>query len=113
MLHATAVHLADKGGRMDRIDCATLSGNRFGVPARTFVIAAGAIETARLPLVSRDSQPAGIGNSRDLVGRSFMEHPDVAVGYLTPDPQLDRRRSGCTSTSTPGGPHGRSHVSAE
>ncbi|CCE05605.1 putative FAD dependent oxidoreductase [Bradyrhizobium sp. STM 3843] len=90
MLHATAVHLADSGGRVVRADCATLSGNRFGVRARTFVVAVGAIETARLLLVSRDSQPAGIGNGRDLVGRSFMEHPDAAVGYLIPDPELDR-----------------------
>lgn len=90
VLHATAVHIADRDGRVDRIDCATLSGNRFGVRARTFVLAAGAIETARLLLVSRDSQPAGIGNNRDLVGRYFMEHPDVAVGYLIPDPELDR-----------------------
>ena len=81
VLHATAVHLADKGGRAIRLDCATLSGNRFTVQARTFILAAGAIETARLLLVSTDSQPAGIGNSRDLVGRSFMEHPDAAVGY--------------------------------
>jgi len=73
-----------------RIDCATLSGNRFGVQARTFVLAAGAIETARLLLVSRDSRPAGIGNKRDLVGRCFMEHPDTAAGYLIPDPRLDR-----------------------
>jgi choline dehydrogenase-like flavoprotein len=90
VLHATAVHLADSGGRVVRIDCATMSGNRFGVHARTFVLAAGAIETARLLLVSRDNEPAGIGNSRDLVGRSFMEHPDVAVGYLVPNPELDR-----------------------
>ena len=90
VLHATAVHLADRGGRVDRMDCATLSGNRFSVRARTFVLAAGAIETARLLLVSRDSQPAGIGNNRDLVGRYFMEHPDIAVGYLIPDPKLDR-----------------------
>jgi choline dehydrogenase-like flavoprotein len=90
VLHATAVHLADKGGRVNRMDCATLAGNRFTVQARTFVLAAGAMETARLLLVSRDSQPAGIGNGRDLVGRSFMEHPDVAAGYLIPNPELDR-----------------------
>ena len=90
VLHATAVHLADSGGRVVRMDCATLSGNLFSVQARTFVLAAGAIETARLLLVSRDSHPAGIGNNRDLVGRSFMEHPDVAVGYLIPDPKLDQ-----------------------
>jgi choline dehydrogenase-like flavoprotein len=90
LLHATAVQLADGAGRVGRADCATLSGNRFSVHARTFVLAAGAIETARLLLVSRDSQPAGIGNNRDLVGRYFMEHPDVAAGYLIPDPGLDR-----------------------
>lgn len=90
VLHATAVHVADKNGRVDRIDCATLSGKRFGVHARTFILAAGAIETARLLLASRDSQSAGIGNSRDLVGRCFMEHPDAAVGYLIPNPELDR-----------------------
>lgn len=90
VLHATAVHLADRDGRVIRVDCATLSGNRFSVRAKMFVLAAGAIESARLLLVSKDSQPAGIGNSRDLVGRSFMEHPDAAVGYLIPDPKLDR-----------------------
>lgn len=90
VLHATAVRLADKGGRVVRIDCATMSGKRFCVQARTFVVAAGAIETARLLLASTDSRPAGIGNSRDLLGRCFMEHPDAAVGYLIPDPQLDR-----------------------
>jgi choline dehydrogenase-like flavoprotein len=90
VLHATAVHVTDKGGRVVRMECATLSGNRFGVQAGTFVLAAGAIESARLLLVSRDSHPAGIGNSRDLVGRCFMEHPDVAVGYLIPEPALDR-----------------------
>ncbi|MBN9487730.1 MAG: GMC family oxidoreductase [Alphaproteobacteria bacterium] len=90
VLHANAVNLADEGGRVQRIDCATLTGNRFRVQARTFVVAAGAIETARLLLASRDSQPAGIGNNRDLVGRCFMEHPDAAVGYLIPHPELDR-----------------------
>jgi len=90
VLHANAVHLGDSPGRVNRIDCATLSGNRFGVRAATFILAAGALETARLLLVSRDRQPNGIGNDRDLVGRYFMEHPDAAVGYLIPDPKLDR-----------------------
>jgi choline dehydrogenase-like flavoprotein len=89
VLHATAIHLADGSRRVNRVDCATLSGGRFSVRARTFILAVGAIETARLLLVSRDSEPAGIGNGRDLVGRCFMEHPDAAVGYLLPDPGLD------------------------
>ena len=40
VLHANAVHLADKGGRIERMDCATMSGGRFSVRARTFVLAA-------------------------------------------------------------------------
>jgi choline dehydrogenase-like flavoprotein len=89
VLYANAIHLADTGKRVDRVDCTTLSGVRFGVRARTFVLAAGALETARLMLVSQDSQQTGIGNAHDLVGRFFMEHPDAAVGYLIPDPDVD------------------------
>lgn len=89
VLHATAVHIADKRGLVDRIECATLSGNRFTVRARTIVLAVGAIETARLLLTSMDSHPAGIGNKHDLVGRYFMEHPDAAVGFLIPGPDVD------------------------
>jgi choline dehydrogenase-like flavoprotein len=84
------VHIADKSGRVDRLDCVALSGNRFSVHARAFVLAAGALENARLLLFSQDSQPAGIGNKHDMVGRCFMEHPDVAVGYLIPAPELDQ-----------------------
>ena len=90
VLHATAVHLADSNGRVDRVDCAAISGSRFSVRARPFILSAGAIETARLLLVSKDRDPAGIGNKHDLVGRCFMEHPDAAVGYLLPDPKLDQ-----------------------
>jgi choline dehydrogenase-like flavoprotein len=89
LLHATAVHLADSDGQVSRVDCATIGDNRCNVRARTFIVAAGAIETARLLMVSRDSEPVGIGNRHDLVGRCFMEHPDAAVGYLIPNPALD------------------------
>lgn len=89
VLHGTAVNLAATGPRVERIDCATLSGNRFSVQARTVVLAAGAIETARLLLSSTDGHPAGVGNRHDLVGRYFMEHPDAAVGYLFPAPDVD------------------------
>lgn len=89
ILHATAVRLADGSGMVKSVECATLSGTRFRVEAETFVLAAGAIESARLLLASTDSEPTGIGNANDLVGRYFMEHPDLPVGYLIPDPDLD------------------------
>jgi choline dehydrogenase-like flavoprotein len=46
------------------------------------VLAAGAIENARLMLASNDVTGAGVGNQNDLVGRFFADHPiprDVAT----------------------------------
>ena len=55
-----------------RVAC--LSGSGFRVKARVFILAAGGIENARLLLLANSVQPAGLGNSRDQVGRYFMEH---------------------------------------
>ena len=90
LLHATVTRIAvDHHGRVDHVQCATLDGNRFTVKADTFILAAGAIENARLLLVSNDVQRAGIGNDHDLVGRYFQEHLDVEVGMFIPAPDLD------------------------
>jgi choline dehydrogenase-like flavoprotein len=91
MVHATVTRIAvDRHGRVDHVQGATLDGNRFTVKADTFVLAAGAIETARLLLASNDVQPSGIGNEPDLVGRYFQEHLDAEVGLLLPAPDVDR-----------------------
>jgi choline dehydrogenase-like flavoprotein len=90
MTHATVTEIVvDGDGAVRRVACSTLEGNRFTVEADTVVLAAGAIESARLLLASSDVQRNGIGNQHDLVGRFFMEHPDVEVGYFIPDPDLD------------------------
>jgi len=47
-------------------------------PARVFVLAAHAVESARLLLLSRSSRfPGGLANRSDMVGRHFMEHPMI------------------------------------
>jgi choline dehydrogenase-like flavoprotein len=55
-----------------RVAC--LSGSRFRVSARIFILATGGIENARLLLLANAVQPAGLGNGYDQVGRYFMEH---------------------------------------
>ncbi|HEX3755497.1 MAG TPA: GMC family oxidoreductase [Rhizomicrobium sp.] len=77
LLHAnvTAIRLALDGGRVDRLDAATLTGNHFTVKPRCTVLAAGAMENARLMLASNDVMTPGIGNQNDLVGRFFADHP--------------------------------------
>ena len=58
-----------RGVRAFRV--ATLTGARFTVVARRFILAAGGIENARLLLCSNSVMAAGLGNGRDLVGRIF------------------------------------------
>jgi choline dehydrogenase-like flavoprotein len=66
------------GGAHDRVDGVLLGdmdGNEFPIRARVCVIAAGAVESARLLLLSRSEQyPQGAGNAHDQVGRSFADH---------------------------------------
>lgn len=57
----------------------TLSGREGRVIADLFVLACGGIETPRL-LLSADTQIRyGLGNSSDMVGRCFMEHPHQSI----------------------------------
>lgn len=77
LLHANVLALAtgDDPGRVNRAEVATLDGRRFTVAARRFVLACGAVENARLLLLSNAARPEGLGNQHDLVGRYFLDHP--------------------------------------
>lgn len=76
LLHANAMALDanDAATAVTRLRVGCLSGNRFSVRARHYVLAAGGIENARLLLLSNTVQPSGLGNEHDSVGRYFMEH---------------------------------------
>ena len=75
LLGANAVDLVmtDSGRAVAHLVVSTIAGGRFSVRANAFVLATGGIENARLLLAS-DGQRGGIGNARDRVGRTFMEH---------------------------------------
>jgi choline dehydrogenase-like flavoprotein len=85
-LHANVTAFeADEGGRTaTSVRVQTLAGNRFSVGAKLFVLATGAIENARLLLVSNERQPDGLGNQNGLVGRFFLEHPRFLAGFIAP-----------------------------
>jgi len=76
LLHANAVEITsnEAATRVDGVEVRTLEGHAFRVAARSVIVAAGAIENARLLLASNRVQPRGLGNQRDLVGRYFMDH---------------------------------------
>lgn len=77
LLDATVTDLeTDPGGqRVTRVQATSLSGRRFAVVADRFVLAAGAIQSARLLLNANRVHAQGLGNSRDQVGRYFLQHP--------------------------------------
>jgi len=82
-LHSTVTELlAGEGGDgITEVVIRCLEGPTYRVRADVFVLAGGGIENARLLLASSGKHVDGIGNSRGMVGRCFMEHPRVATRY--------------------------------
>jgi choline dehydrogenase-like flavoprotein len=73
-------------------------GSRGRARGRTLVLAAHAIETPKLMLLSTGaSHPRGLGNEHDLVGRFLMDHPIQLSWALAPRPVYPYR--GPLSTS--------------
>jgi choline dehydrogenase-like flavoprotein len=86
ILHANVVGLEtdDEGKRVAAASVRCLRGPSFSIRARFFVLAAGAIENARLLLLSNTALPAGLGNGYGNVGRFFMDHLYVVSGLFRP-----------------------------
>jgi choline dehydrogenase-like flavoprotein len=86
LLHANVLQLRTSadGARVVDAEVATLAGTRFTASAKQFVLATGAIENARLLLLSNATQAAGIGNDHDQVGRYLIDHPLNYDSYIVP-----------------------------
>jgi choline dehydrogenase-like flavoprotein len=85
LLSANLVELveSDEGKSIDLARFASLTGARFTIRARCYVLACGGIENARLLLsMQTERNPGGLGNRYDLVGRFFTEHPEMSLGAL-------------------------------
>jgi len=89
VLHANVVRVqaGETARDIKHLVARTLGGHEVNVRAKHFVLACGAIENARLLLLSDDTESNGIGNSKDQVGRYFMEHPHGRIAHIaTKDP---------------------------
>lgn len=90
LLHANALRLdTDEAASTVRtVQLRSLQGKSGTVRARVVVLACGAMENARLLLLSNQVQAAGLGNTHDMVGRYFMQHVEgVVADILAADPE--------------------------
>jgi choline dehydrogenase-like flavoprotein len=91
LLHANVLSIkADAPARtVVRLLAGTLGGVRFEVAAKSYVLAAGGIENARLLLLSNDVAAEGLGNRNDLVGRFYMDHPHTKRRLMVPSRRMN------------------------
>jgi choline dehydrogenase-like flavoprotein len=83
-LNVVEIESNPEATRATRVKAATLDGKQLWIAARTFVLAAGGIENARILLLSDGSAKAGLGNRNDLVGRFFIDHYGHFGGMVFP-----------------------------
>lgn len=76
VLHANVLDIAtnETATEVTSLSIACIDGPRFTVEAKSYVLAQGGIETARLLLLSNSVIEAGLGNQNDQVGRYFADH---------------------------------------
>jgi len=87
ILHANLVELVpqESGRSVVRASIRTVDGRSGTIRARWYVLACGGIENARLLLLSDSVARSGLGNEHDVVGRYFMDHPNIHFGRLRPE----------------------------
>jgi choline dehydrogenase-like flavoprotein len=88
--HVASEIVVGENGRISQINFIRYGGERATgcVKAKIYVIAAHAIETPRLLLMSKNGgrTPNGVANTSDMVGRNLMDHPYYVVWGLTRTP---------------------------
>jgi choline dehydrogenase-like flavoprotein/predicted dehydrogenase len=91
--HATEVITDELGEHARGVRIQSLNGRRGVVHAQHVVLACGAVDNARLLLLSRERHAQGLGNYHDQVGRYFQDHHYGVVATLerTQAPRLRRR----------------------
>jgi choline dehydrogenase-like flavoprotein len=82
----TKLHV-ERDGAVRRVTYRPWNGSEQTVSGKLVIIAANAIETPKLLLLSAgDGAPRGVANSSDQVGRNLMDHLQKSVFAKLPDP---------------------------
>jgi choline dehydrogenase-like flavoprotein len=79
---AVAIRLHPDGKAVDHIEVVAANGRRVEVRGKTYVVAMGGLESARLLMASNDVARDGIGNHSDWLGRTYMSHLCMTAGTI-------------------------------
>lgn len=104
---------AGADGQLQSLTYRRPDGALHRLKARVFVVAANALETPRLLLMSAtESMPGGLANSSGLVGRNLMAHPGFNATMRLADPVYPGRgpRTGLAWQARRDGPHRKQHA---
>lgn len=80
--HATQLEVDADARRMTGVRANASDGRALRFVADRFVLACGGLENPRLLLASNEVVSAGLGNTNDLVGRFFIDHPYFYNGWF-------------------------------
>lgn len=83
LVQATAVGVRVAEGRVQGVELRDPAGRELFLAAGQVVLAAGAVETARLLMLS-DPEGVGLGTGRALTGRYLQDHPIVPLLEVQP-----------------------------
>lgn len=86
LIDATAVGIrcTSDGSHCETLEVRSRGGRQASIRARSFVIACGGIETARLMLASPTCNGNSVANASGFVGRFFQDHVSYIAGELEP-----------------------------
>lgn len=84
----TDMTLSDDLSSIKNIEIKNYRNSVFNVNSKTYILATGGIENARLLLNFNKQCKNGIGNDNDLVGRFFAEHPHFNTGDFIMDDHI-------------------------
>jgi choline dehydrogenase-like flavoprotein len=88
-LTCTEIETNEQGNQVECLRAKTINNKNIQIECQKYVLAAGALNTARLLLASDKRHPGGIGNHSGLLGKFYMGHlsGDIAAIHLTTAPK--------------------------
>lgn len=80
--NVTNLNASENISKIEEVTIKNYANKTHKVRAKYFILACNALQNARILLASNKQVSTGLGNYYDIVGRYFMEHPEINSGEL-------------------------------